>query len=249
MTANNAITETSADVPLPDAIHPVVWWVTLLAPVAIAGGVLAYLWIVRGFTAVAGIAGLAFASFFLGKFIILGGAEVDSLSLTSLDLVVMVILMDLMAASWFVFHLSFMLRMPVFGPKFALLINDGEYLLAQYPVLRRAAFLGLVIFVAIPFSMTGSIGGSILARLLGMSRRATIVAVAIGSTLGAVLMHQFGAFIDQNIGRENPVWKWGGFAILAGILILIQIRYTKAKNRLHARTLATNLSPPLRSST
>ncbi|MBL8866601.1 MAG: small multi-drug export protein [Planctomycetia bacterium] len=225
----------SSDLP-GDASSPIVWWTTLLAPLVASALVLLALGMVRGWTAVVGIVGVAFASLFLGKFIILGGPEVESFGLTALDLAALVVLMDVLAACWFVYHLRFMLRLPVLGPKFALVIQDGEYVLATYPGIRRAAFVGLVIFVAIPFSMTGSVGGAILARLLGMSQPATFRAICLGSVLGAALMYLGGQTIETSIGRDNPVWRWGGFLILTALIVLIQYRYTKAKKRLAAGT-------------
>jgi len=109
------------------------------------------------------------SSLFFGKFIILGGSDESAVLLPSEELVAMVVVMDVMAACWFVYHLGFMLRLPVLGPRFAVLDEDGGYALATYPWVRRAAFVGLVVFVMVPFAMTGSVGGSILARLLEMT--------------------------------------------------------------------------------
>lgn len=230
-----------------DRIASLVWWVTLLAPVVVTLGIVMLIGLTRGWTAVAGLAGMAVASLLFGKFIILGGEEAASVMLAPHDLVLLVIVMDLLAACWFVYHLRFMLRLPFLGPRFRLLVQDGEYVLASYPGIRRAAFAGLVLFVAIPFSMTGSVGGAILARLLGMQRHATFLAIACGSVLGAMLMYLFGSVIDSTIGRNNPIWRWGGFFLLASLLILIQYRYQIAKKRLVERSTGSKEPFSLRS--
>jgi uncharacterized membrane protein len=190
---------------------------------------------VRGWPAVVGVVGLALTSLFFGKFIILGGTNNSHVLLTSEELVVMVVLMDVMTACWFVFHLGFMTRLPFFGPRFALLIEDGENLLAAHPWIRRLAFLGLVVFVMIPFAMTGSVGGGIFSRLLGMNRHAALAAITIGSVLGAGLMYVGGATLDAHGGRDNPIWTIGGALVLAAIILFLNYRYAQVKARLRQR--------------
>ena len=175
--------------------------------------------------------GLALSSLFFGKFIILGGSDESAVLLPSEELVAMVVVMDVMAACWFVYHLGFMLRLPVLGPRFAVLDEDGGYALATYPWVRRAAFVGLVVFVTVPFAMTGSVGGSILARLLGMSRRAAFAAICVGSVLGAGVMYAGGEVLGTFLDRENPVWAGGGVIVLIALILMINYRYAQAKAR------------------
>lgn len=204
-----------------------VWWVTLLAPVAATAVALVGVWLTRGWEAVAGVVGLAISSLFLGKFVILGGVDGSAVLLSHAGLAVMVVQMDLMAACWFVFHLDVMRRVPVVGPRFALLVTDGEALLARYPRVRRAAFLSLVVFVMIPFAMTGSVGGAVLARLCGIGRGAAMVAIGIGSVLGAGLMYAVGEAVVAVIPRDNPVWLIGGGLIFVAIILWLNWRYSR----------------------
>jgi len=210
---------------------PVAWWGTLLAPVVLSAVILSALWAFSGWPILAATVAAAAASLFFGKFIILGGANGSEILLSAEELVALVVMMDIMTACWFVYHLGFMLRLPVVGIRFALLIEDGEYVMAAHPWVRRAAFVGLVVFVMVPFAMTGSIGGSILARLLGMTRRATLVAIGIGSVLGAALMYGGGEVLGTFLNRENPAWAAGGLIILMALILTINYRYARAKAR------------------
>jgi uncharacterized membrane protein len=219
--------------------RPIAWWSTLLTPVVLSVGILSALWLFRGWPAVAGTVGTAVASLFFGKFIILGGANGSEVLLSAEELVVLVVLMDVMAACWFVYHLGFMLRLPVVGPRFSLLVEDGEYVMGTHPWIRRAAFVGLVVFVMVPFAMTGSVGGSILARLLGMTRRATFAAICIGSVLGAGLMYTGGEALGTLLDRENPLWAAGGAIIMISLILVINYRYAKAKARARNTDLST----------
>ncbi len=206
---------------------PLVWWATLLVPPAVTAAALAATWLARGWEAAAGIVGLAVSSLFLGKFIILGGSNGSPIPLTREGLAAMVVVMDLMTACWFVFHLDVMQRVPVLGPRFTLLVAGGESLLARFPWVRRTAFVGLVAFVMIPFAMTGSVGGAILARLCGVGRGAAFAAIGLGSVLGAGAIYLGGTAITAVLPRDNPAWKIGGGVVLVAVILFLNWRYSR----------------------
>ena len=82
----------------------------------------------------------------------------------------------------------------------------------------QSRFSGLVMFVIFPTSTTGSIGGTIFGRLLGMGRLRVVIAILIGSLLGNGLM-LFGAkAIQQVLPGDSLALKIGG--VIAIILAL-----------------------------
>jgi predicted tellurium resistance membrane protein TerC len=98
-------------------------------------------------------------------------------------------------------------------------------ILAAHPWMRRATFIGLVIFVAVPLAMTGSVGGSILGRLLGMSRVGTFAGVIIGNLLGSALMY-FGSGVLRNIlKQDDPLLLIGGIIVVGLIGYVLLRRY------------------------
>ena len=126
------------------------------------------------------------AFFVLGRFIILMGFEGDvadkfNVAMKPGELFAMVTYMDFMTALFVTFHMGFLFRMPYVGPKVATLVWDGKFIMDAQPWVKRMAFLGLVLFVIFPTSTTGSIGGSIFGRLLGLSRFLTVTGVLLGS--------------------------------------------------------------------
>lgn len=211
--------------------RPLVWWATLVGPVIYSTVILGFLALTRGWPSVVTTIGTAIASLFFGKFIILGGASDSIVLLSAEELTLMVISMDMMTASWFVYHFGLMLRLPALGPRFALLMDDSQYVMSTNPWLRHTAFLGLVIFVMIPFAMTGSVGGSILARLLGMSRPMTFLAIFLGSCLGSGLMYFGAELLGPILSRDNPLWSIGGIVIMIALILLVNSRYNHAKAR------------------
>ena len=78
-----------------------------------------------------------------------------------------------------------------------------------------------------PLASTGSIGGSIFGRLLGMGRVRTFVAVVIGSLLGCAVMYFGASLIDRYLDRSNPIVQYGGLAVVVAAILLLMSRFRK----------------------
>jgi len=112
-----------------------------------------------------------------------------------------------------------------------MLVWDGKFIMDAQPWIKRVAFFGLVLFVVFPTSTTGSIGGSIFGRLLGLSRWLTVGGVLVGSILGNALMYAFSKQINQYIGPENYWIKILGVALLIVLVFMMEVRYRRVKNK------------------
>ena len=222
--------------------YPVVWLLTLVGPllVTILLVGLIYLWVgtqyglddakvyVRKLVATA-----VGTFFFAGKFVILAGSqgkvsEVQSF-FTAGQLFLMVLYMDLMTALLLVFHVGFLFRLPILGSKLGELIEDGQFILKSNPWMKRATFVGIIAFVMFPLAATGSVGGSIFGRLLGMGRVPTLIGITIGSVLGCGMMYFGAGVINQYISRDNLWLKIGGGLVIAGVIVLLNLRYRQLK--------------------
>jgi uncharacterized membrane protein len=172
----------------------------------------------------------AFWSFVLfGRFTIVAS---QSLGVPATHLFWMVTYQDVMVALFFTFHVGFMYRLPWVGPKIAELSVDSEFILAHQPWMKRLTFLGLLVFIAFPLAATGSVGGAIFGRLLGLSRWA----IFWGSSIGAIIGNAAMLFLNKSVERmfpglqDNPVMKWGGLPIILLIILLLERRYRTMKN-------------------
>jgi len=228
--------------------YPLVWFLTLVGPFALTAGVLFVLYQLAGMNAVWRLVSTAFATFFFfGKFVILGGSEGDLLEVrefyTAEQLVVLVLYMDVMTASVLAFHLGFLFRFPMLGGKLKALVEDGQFILQSNPWMKRATFAGLVTFVMFPLAATGSVGGSIFGRLLGMSRLGTFTAIAIGNAAGCSLMYFGSELITRHLDRDNPLLMIGGVAVIAVILWMLNHRYRQFKAR-HAMDFSADKPEP-----
>lgn len=214
---------------------PVSWTVSLLGPAVVTIFVLVVIYFTIGLAMVRNVVIHAILTFTVfGRLIILGGGEsgqASSILMQPWQLFLMVTYMDFMVALFVAFHMGIIFHLPYFGKMLAEFVGDGQYLLKRNPWIRKIAFFGLVLFVIFPTSTTGSVGGSIFGRLLGLGRWTTVLAIAIGSVLGNGLMLFLSNTINQSDIRDNPWVKIVGILALACVFIFLERRYRAMKNR------------------
>ena len=165
---------------------------------------------------------------FLGRFSIMTPFP----GLTPYDLFWMVTCQDAMVALFFAFHVGFMFRVPWIGPKIASLSSDSEFILAHQPWMKRMTFLGLLAFIAFPLAATGSVGGAIFGRLLGLSRWAIFWGSTIGAVIGNAAMLFLVVVVKDSLpdNLENSmIVKWGGVPIIILIILFLERRYSSMK--------------------
>ncbi len=219
--------------------YPLLWFSTLIGPFLLTAAILVVLYFVRGAKWMWGLVGTAVFTFFvLGKFAIIFGADVPAESVqvyeipTVWEIFVMLVYMDLITAMLLAFHTGYLFQLPWVGPKMSALATDGRFILKSNPWMERATFVGLVAFVVFPLAATGSIGGSIFGRLLGMSRGRVLLGVCLGSIIGCGLMYLCSGLVRQvGVDPKDPVFLWGGIAVIAALLLLLNHRYQRAKAR------------------
>lgn len=216
---------------------PAIWILTLILPVVLTTFILVVLGLTVNWELPRNLiyhAGMTF--FVLGRFIILMGFEGEAakefaIAMQPGELFWMVTYMDFMTALFVTFHMGFLFRMPYVGQKVATLVWDGKFIMDSQPWVKRMAFFGLVLFVIFPTSTTGSIGGSIFGRLLGLSRLLTVTGVLLGSLIGNALMYAFSKQINHYIGPQNWWLKIAGIVLIVVLVVLMELRYRHVKNK------------------
>ncbi len=217
--------------------YPMVWLATLLAPFLVTLFLLIVLGLVVDWSYPQVLLGHAFMAFFLfGRLIVLCGFEGElhdtyHIALSPGELFALLTYLDFMVALFVTFHMGFLFKLPYVGPKIAMLIWDGKFLMDAQPWIKRMAFLGLVVFVIFPTSTTGSIGGSIFGRLLGLSRPMIVLGILLGSILGNGLMYLFAKQINHYITPDNVWLKVAGVVVLLGLVAMAEIRYRQVKKK------------------
>lgn len=217
---------------------PLVWWAALVGPVIATLFALALVYFVSGWPFVTGFVTAAATAFFVtGRFIILLGAEQAAEGKTFLKLLtpthlfVMLTWLDMMVAIFVAFHMAVLFRIPWAGEKLKSLVSDGRFVLAKQPWIRRAAFSGLVLFVIFPTSTTGSIGGTIFGRLLGMRRVRVLLAIFAGSILGNGIMLLGANFFNKYFSGDSIGLKVGGVLAIVVALFLFERKIQSLKKK------------------
>lgn len=176
------------------------------------------------------LANAAFWSFvLLGRFTIVASA---SLGIPATHLFWMVTYQDVMVGLFCAFHVGFIYRLPWIGNKIAALSADSEFILAHQPWMKKLTFLGLIAFIAFPLGATGSVGGAVFGRLLGLSRWSIFWGSAIGAVIGnsvMLVLHQTIAKLFPQL-QDDPILKWGGIAVVLVIILILERRYRTLKH-------------------
>lgn len=211
--------------------HPWVWWLTLAGPLLAPLAALAILWSVRGWGYVRLLSATAVGTFFLfGRFVILGGeprSAANGRFLSAEALTAMVLFMDLACACLIAFHAGFLWKLPVVGPRIQSLVEEGRALAAAKPWVKRATFASIVAFVMFPLAATGSIGGSLFGRLLGLGRVQTFLAVCLGSVFGCGVMYFGASLVHRYLDHNSLLVQIGGPLLVVAVIAVLTYRFRK----------------------
>jgi uncharacterized membrane protein len=210
-------------------------------PFIIAGVFLSILYLYSGSSAKLII--LVFAYFFppLGKESIIplgvGGGEITipiinhHLVVPSIDPLVMALtiaFVDIIVALFLLWNYDLAKKIPFIGKFMIKVENIGKSSSDKYSWIKPLRFIGVILFVMVPFQGSGGLVGSIVGRLIGMKPLSTFLAITIGAIVGCSLIAYFADAILSVFVRN----------FLLGILIIIVLLvigimifiYKKSKN-------------------
>lgn len=210
--------------------HFPLWLGTLIGPWLLTAVIAAALYALRGPEYMRYMVAATAVSFlFAGRFIIPIQASSDWGPLTPETMFWMVTYQDVMVALFMAFHCSFLFRIPKLGPKILELTVDGELILSLQPWMKRLTFAGLVAFIAFPLAATGSVGGAIFGRLLGLSRWATFWGSVIGAVIGNAALLYGARFVLHYLPQDSLTVRLGGPLLVLIVIIFLERRYSAMK--------------------
>ena len=116
---------------------------------------------------------------------------------------------------------------------------NAGLVLAAYPRMRRAAVIGVVLFVLFPVAGTGALVGSFLGILLGLRRQVLIAAVSVAGFLGGMLMafaaiYFRGLVIGLRSMQQDPTTKY----LIIGSVVAVVVLGFWLLNRAYRKALA-----------
>ena len=193
----------------------------LLVPFVLSGLGVLLLWFWQGeeyAMEMAKVGGLSLAG--LGMTVVFGKAVLgDWLILSTWDLAVLAMWVNAASGFWYAYNLDLLERLPRIGPALRRMRRDAVITLKQRPWIRRLSTVGIGMFVVSPLPGSGSLGGSLMGRLIGVSRFATFVTVAFA---GVVVGVAYALFAEQlrDLIADKP---W--YVNLAGALCVFAVMF------------------------
>lgn len=119
-----------------------------------------------------------------------------------------------MSVAWFLaWNWDLVTRLPRVGDTVEDLMLRGKERLQATPLLDRSAFLGLALFVFVPFQGSGAVVGIILGRMIGLPPQRAWVAIMTGALLAAFSL----AYASE--AYKGLITAFGLDVVLQGTLI------------------------------
>jgi uncharacterized membrane protein len=136
-----------------------------------------------------------------------------ALGINPLVMALSIAFVDIIVALFLIWNYDLAKKIPVVGKFMIKVENIGKNSSDKYSWIIPLRFIGIVLFVMIPFQGSGGMVGSIVGRFIGMKPWNTFLAITTGSIIGCVTIAFFADAI-LSIFSKN---------IIQGILIVIII--------------------------
>lgn len=156
-----------------------------------------------------------------GKFAIFGGLS-NSSPLDPWGVAILGTIVDTFLAVTLALGLTPFQRLPGIGDWLRTAHGRAADVLRDYPRLKRMAFWGAAIFVALPLPGSGWMGGTFAGQLVGLSRLTGVAAIAVGTAMVSVVF----ATLAKIVGEEaesmlKSPWTYVGGVLVLGLLVWI----------------------------
>ena len=98
---------------------------------------------------------------------------------------------DMVVALFLVWNYDFAKKIPLIGQFIQRIEDRGKLSEEKYGWVKPLRFIGIMLFVMVPFQGSGGLVGSIVGRLIGMKPWVTFLAITIGAVIGCLLIAFF----------------------------------------------------------
>jgi len=141
---------------------------------------------------------------FLSKLFIFGGAidvwpfNAKTIDLGAWELALIAWVIDLLVSCALLAGMASFERLRLAGRALSEARARASQTLREFPGLRRLAVAGITLLVFLPIPGSGAVTGTLVGRLVGLSRMATFAAVASGAGLAVSAYAGVASFLDEN---------------------------------------------------
>lgn len=98
---------------------------------------------------------------------------------------------DIVVALFLLWNYDFAKKIPIIGNFMDKVEKIGRSSSDKYSWIKPLRFLGLILFVMVPFQGSGGLVGSIVGRLIGMKPWNIFFAISLGAIIGTILIAYF----------------------------------------------------------
>ena len=149
---------------------------------------------------------------------------VEPVSINPISMALAVAYIDIIVALFLVWNYDLAKKIPIVG-KFMIKVEEkGTLAEEKYGWIKPLRFIGIVLFVIVPFQGSGGLMGSIVGRLLGMNPWNTFFAITLGAIIGTLLVAMFSkAFlIFIEINSTLTIILFGCIVIFIALYFIIK---------------------------
>ena len=148
------------------------------------------------------------------------------LGINPLVMALSIAFVDIIVALFLIWNYDLAKKIPLIGRFMIKVENIGKSSSDKYAWLKPLRFIGIMLFVMVPFQGSGGLVGSILGRLIGMKPWNTFFAISIGSITGCLaIAYSANAIIE--VFDKNFLY---GLLIVIILIIMGIIVYIYRKN-------------------
>ncbi|MCK5112171.1 MAG: small multi-drug export protein [Thermoplasmatales archaeon] len=133
---------------------------------------------------------------------------------------------DIVVALFLVWNYDLAKKIPFVGKFITKVEEKGRNVEQKYGWIKPLRFIGIILFVMIPFQGSGGLVGSIVGRLIGMKPWNIFFAISLGAVIGCLLIATFAqAFLI--FAEINTLLT----LVLVGVIVVVIILYFVIKKR------------------
>lgn len=155
--------------------------------------------------------------------------HVKPVSVHPLSMALSVAFIDIIVALFLIWNYELAKKIPFVGNFMERVERLGEKSSSKYSWVKPLRFIGIILFVMVPFQGSGGLVGSIIGRLIGMKPWSIFLGISIGAITGCVLISYFTDIILSVLVKNFLL----GLLLLVVILIVIimLVRYFKTTGK------------------
>ena len=148
------------------------------------------------------------------------------ISLDPLLIALAIASIDIIVGLFLVWNFDFAKKIPFLGIFIIKLESKGGALLKRNRYIETLSFIGVTLFVIVPFQGSGAVGASIIGRMIGMNPYKVWAAIIVGAVSGCLMIaYAFSSF--KAIFQAN--WIVG--LVLLIVIIAITVAYLIKRRR------------------